>query len=503
MEKLKLKWKDIIGTNTGRVMLVLFVFTVLLCGGFLSYTYQTQIESFRKIELAKLKGISNSLAVQIDGDQHEDIFRAFVDVDGIVSNDQNESFEKMHRTLQRNKEINGLPTDIYTLVYDKSEDSFVFGASSSSKPYFRHLWSEAHESHRSNYEEGALIGPYTDENGVWLSSFSPIRNSEGAVVGIVQADEPFDAFFVKARREVLQKLIGVIISLALLVFAMLHITQRILIRDDRLKKVLFTQRKEIELKNKEIVSSINRAKTIQDAILPDLEKMRKVFPDMFVMFQPRDIVSGDFFWYAEKGNYIYFAVADCTGHGVPGAFMSIMGHTLLNDALHQSAAATPAQILNRLNKNLKQILYDNGNGSSDGMDIALIRYEAKIKSLDFAGALRPLVRIRGGVISKFKGDKFSIGGYHERNKCYTDHEIDILPGDSFYMFSDGYTDQFGGKNGKKYMSRKFADTLLFANREHVMEDQQYLLQYEFHHWKAKEEQIDDVLVAGFKVPRAA
>jgi serine phosphatase RsbU (regulator of sigma subunit) len=260
------------------------------------------------------------------------------------------------------------------------------------------------------------------------------------------------------------------------------------------------QRNEIEIKNKEITSSINRAKMIQDALLPQIEKMKRVFPEMFVMFEPRDIVSGDFFWFAEKGNAIYFAVADCTGHGVPGGFMSMIGHSILNDAINYIDADNPAEILNHLDAEMSKVLNENGHKTADGMDVALIKYDRDTTQMEFSGALRPLIKVSQKKIEKIKGDRQSIGGANPNKKPFTNHILEVTSGDSLYLYSDGYSDQFGGDNNRKYMSKRFNDFLSFAN-EHVMEDQQYLLQYEFHHWK--EDQVDDVLVAGLKIPEAA
>ncbi|MCA1761419.1 MAG: PP2C family protein-serine/threonine phosphatase [Cryomorphaceae bacterium] len=503
METLKLKWKDITGSSVGRIMLSLFLFTALLCSTFLIYTYITQIESYRQAEIKKLKAISYSTASLIDGDAHGHFFESHAEKDVIKNNNQDVFYAQTHKLLKSVKEANNLPSSIYTLVYSDTDSVFYFAVTSSERPYYRHKWMEFSESHILYYRHGAAVGPYEDENGVWLSAFSPILDGEGKTVGLVQADEPFDSFIAKARTAVLDKLVIVLLGLGIFVFFLLHFIQRILLKEDKLKKLLREQSNVIENKNKEIVNSINRAKTIQDAILPEMAKMRKAFPEMFIMFQPRDIVSGDFFWIGEKNGSTYLAVADCTGHGVPGAFMSVMGHTLLNDVLQRTGAHTPAEILNKLDFDLKQMLYSNGNRSTDGMDIALISYNKAKKYIEFAGALRPIHHFRKGKMTKIRGDKFAIGGHHSGEKQFTNHRIHVAENDTFYMYSDGFSDQFGGEKNKKYMSNRFADFLAFAGKEHVMEDQQYLLQYEFHHWKEDEDQIDDVLVLGFKIPKAA
>lgn len=502
MQTLKLKWKDIIGNTSGRIMLSILLFTILLCGGFVTYTYQSKVNAFKDAEIQKLSSIAKSLSVQIDGDKHDNLFHAFEEVDAISQKGQSDFYDDTHEILYKIQEVNQLSTDIYTLIWNEKEAHFEFGITSAPTPYFRHRWKNFSKQHVANYETGGAIGPYADENGVWLSAFMPIKNSEGKTTGLVQVDEPFDAFLAKTNSATTKTIIILLVILTLFTYGMLHVVQIFLNNADKVNKTLHTQRIEIELKNREMLNSIQRAKTIQDSILPQLEMLKKSFPEMFIMFEPKDIVSGDFFWFAEKDEAVYFAVADCTGHGVPGAFMSMMGHSILNEVIKLESSTNPAEILGSLDDVLTRSLQENGGSSSDGMDIAMIRFCKKSNQLDFAGALRPLLYISENKIKKIPGDKHAIGGHKNGLKSFTNHSMTVLPGDTIYLFSDGYYDQFGGDYNKKYMSKNFRDFLLFANHHHI-EDQQYLLQYEFHHWRADEDQIDDVLVAGIRFPKAA
>lgn len=502
MQTLKLKWKDIIGNTSGRIMLSILLFTILLCGGFVTYTYQSNMRAFKEVEITKLESIAKSIAVQIDGDQHESMFHAFEQKDEISLKDQLPFYDFTNELLRKIKEANGLSSDIYTLVFNEKERHFEFGITSAPTPYFRHTWEHFSAQHVSHYETGGSIGPYTDENGIWLSAFMPIKNSSGNTVGLIQVDEPFGTFIAKTNAAITKTILILLGILILLTYGMLHIVQRFLLNADKVKKTLHVQRTEIELKNRELLNSIQRAKTIQDSILPQLSVLKKTFPEMFIMFEPKDIVSGDFFWFAEKDEAVYFAVADCTGHGVPGAFMSIMGHSILNEVVKEDGTLSPAEVLGALDEVLTKSLQENGGSSADGMDIAMIRFCKKSNGLEFSGALRPLLFISDNKITKIPGDKHAIGGHNNGVKSFTNHKMTVLEGDTIYMFSDGYYDQFGGDFNKKYMSKNFRDFLLFANHHHI-EDQQYLLQYEFHHWRADEDQIDDVLVAGIRFPKAA
>jgi len=493
MQTLRLKWKDIIGNTSGRIMLSILFFTILLCGGFVVFTYHSKVNAHKEAEFKKLQGISKSLAAQLDGNAHQQLFADYTEEDDIYKTGQSDFYDHVNMLLEKVKKSNQLTSDIYTLVWNEDLECFEFGITSAKTPYFRHKWNNFSEEHIRQLDKGAAVGPYTDENGIWLSSFMPIKNDVGKTVALIQVDEPFDSFIAKTNKAVKETILILLFVLVCLTYIMLHIVQRLLSNADRIKKILHAQRSQIELKNKELLNSIRRAKIIQDSILPQASKIKEKFPEMFIMFEPKDIVSGDFYWYAEKDDYVYFAVADCTGHGVPGAFMSVMGHSILNDTVKHMSS--PADILNCLDKELTQNLKENGGSSADGMDISLIRYCKKKNRVEFSGAQRPLIIISNKNIRKIPGDKRAIGNYKEGKKAFKNHQMAILPGDTIYMFSDGYYDQFGGANNKKYMSKNFRDFLLFANEHHI-EDQKYLLQYEFHHWRDDQEQIDDVLVAG-------
>ena len=222
-------------------------------------------------------------------------------------------------------------------------------------------------------------------------------------------------------------------------------------------------------------------------------------PDSFILYKPKDIVSGDFYWVEEKNDKVYFAAVDCTGHGVPGAFMSIVGYNALNEALRTSE--DPGSILDGLNRGISKTLHNNALGSTtkDGMDLALCCYDKKTKKLQYAGAYNPLYLIRDGEVNQIKADKFAIGGYFEDpSKKYINHTIQLEKEDYVYIFSDGYADQFGGPKGKKFMYKRFRDHLL-ALQGKEMEDQKTYLDTTLEDWKGPLEQIDDILVVGIHI----
>ncbi len=278
------------------------------------------------------------------------------------------------------------------------------------------------------------------------------------------------------------------------------------------------QSKEIERKNKDIIDSITYAKRIQDAILPTNERFTKALSQTFILFNPKDIVSGDFYWLATKDDKILFAAVDCTGHGVPGAFMSIVGHNLLDKIVGEYGITNPAKILGELNKGVANTLKkETGQeGIRDGMDIALCCFDKKNKTLEYAGAYNPLYIISkeqlktdlnlvptaqneaGLKLYEIKGDRFPIGNYSEETKSFTNNTLQLNAGDTIYLFSDGYADQFGGKNGKKFRYKQFKELLLEMN-DLPMEQQKQKLETEFNQWMGQHEQIDDVIVIGSRL----
>lgn len=262
------------------------------------------------------------------------------------------------------------------------------------------------------------------------------------------------------------------------------------------------QKEIIEENNKSITDSIKYAKRIQEAVLPDNELLKAVFSDHFVHFRPKDIVSGDFYWFArrDKSNTSFIAAVDCTGHGVPGAFMSMIGNTILNEIVHDETLKNPADILFELRTSIIESLQQSGQvDNKEGMDIALCMIEHEQGKLQFAGAYNPLYIIRNNELITAKADRMPIGNFHDRNeKPFTNHVFDIEKGDHFYIFSDGYIDQFGGPDEKKFSSKKFKNLLLEA-QEKPLNEQSQLLETTMKDWKGELEQIDDILVIGFEI----
>jgi len=254
----------------------------------------------------------------------------------------------------------------------------------------------------------------------------------------------------------------------------------------------------IELKNRDITDSIRYAQRIQNALLPSYEMLKESFADSFILFKPRDIVSGDFYWVKKKNGEVIIVAADCTGHGVPGAFMSMLGISFLNEIVDKNNITEPGRILNLMREavisSLRQWQVDSE--SRDGMDIALCKISYDQNKLLYAGANNPLWIIRNGEFSEHRADRMPIAIYDEMNE-FTTHSINLQQGDSIYMFSDGYADQFGGPNGKKFKYKPFQE-LLISLQEKNMEEQKKILDKTIEEWQGDFEQIDDIIVVGLK-----
>jgi ligand-binding sensor domain-containing protein/serine phosphatase RsbU (regulator of sigma subunit) len=257
--------------------------------------------------------------------------------------------------------------------------------------------------------------------------------------------------------------------------------------------------KELAEKNRDITSSIQYAKRIQEAILPSKDFIFSRLKRAFILYKPKDIVSGDFYWFGEKNGYKIFAVVDCTGHGVPGAFMSMIGHNLMHQIIQEKGITDPGEVLNNLHKGVQESLRQGNNeiNTNDGMDISIIAINDQEKKYLWAGANRPLVLVfDDGEFLKVDGNKYPIGGAQMGIKReFTTKELSITKPAMAYLSSDGYADQFGGENGKKFMVRRYHDLLMEIHLKD-MNMQRDLLNENFETWRNEHEQIDDVLVVG-------
>ena len=266
-----------------------------------------------------------------------------------------------------------------------------------------------------------------------------------------------------------------------------------------LKEKINYQRDEIDRQRKELTESIKYASYIQNALLPSHKDIKKLLPEHFVIFIPRDIVSGDFYWITKRKSEIILAVADCTGHGVPGAFMSILGITLLSEIVNRASYTSAGSILNQLRESVMRALNQRGTEEEqkDGIDMAICVVNLETNILQCAGAFNPVYIIKKNRLIEVQGDKMPIGIAALEENSFANHRFDLDEGDLVYLFSDGFVDQFGGRDGKKFKYQPFRNLLLSISNlpMHVQKNELFKA---FNHWKGNLAQLDDVLMFGFR-----
>ncbi len=292
---------------------------------------------------------------------------------------------------------------------------------------------------------------------------------------------------------------AIILVLSGILIRELVIAKRQVRRKIQLLSLARSSNRRLEMKNRNLTDSLKYAKRIQEALLPSEGYFRKHFQESFIFFKPKDIVSGDFYWIGEKGDNVFVVAADCTGHGVPGALMSMIGIEIIGKAINENNIETPSEILGVLSKGLEKTFSSEKNIGTiirDGMDIGLCRIDKAAMKMTYAGSFFPLYMIRDNSLTEIRGDKIIIGMTPE-GAAYTDHEIDIMVNDIFYVFSDGYVDQFGGSENKKFMYRRFR-YLLTRIHGFSVGDQKSILEEEFYDWMGTNVQVDDILVIGFR-----
>ena len=345
-------------------------------------------------------------------------------------------------------------------------------------------------------EQNQQAAAYFDKAGNILSAHS--RNARYAsLLNVIQEANKkiMQMELVRKRIQTLFLLLVLVIAIAITI---------IFIRLYNLKKkaanTILLQKNEIEEKNHQIESSINYAQRIQMGTLTHIGDIHKALPELFILHLPKDVVSGDFYFFNDNKRYTVISAIDCTGHGIPGAFISIMGNNYLQRIMDTNEELTAGKILTELDASIiagfdKNIDYN----IEDGMDMALCLIDKKENCIRFAGAKNPLIYIEDGLQHKVTPDKFPIGGTYYQDKIFTDSVFPINDKPrTFYMFSDGFQDQFGGENNKKFKAKRMYDLFLEHYRK-PFDEQHQILQNAIEEWKGAEEQTDDILVIGFKI----
>lgn len=314
-------------------------------------------------------------------------------------------------------------------------------------------------------------------------------------INLLQKEKELSAKEIRSKKLIQAAMTAFLIVL----FVLLIFVYRIYIIKKKTNIELEDKNQKIENQKSEITKSIEYAQKIQNAMLPEEELIEEVLYNSFLFYKPKDIVSGDFYICIKEGDIVFIAVADCTGHGVPGALMSMIGSNILNKLITDKGLTDPAEILTQVNSELIVSLKQNKNAGNDGMDIALCAIDFKNKELKFAGAYRPIYLVRESNLIEIKGSKFPIGGHqvHEERQFIT-NTLELKIGDKYYLSTDGFADQFGGNQGKKLTTKKFKEQILSIKDKHIKQ-QGLMFQSFFEKWKGENEQLDDICILGFEV----
>ncbi len=379
---------------------------------------------------------------------------------------------------------------------------------------------EAHKGLASTYELLRLPAEALQEYKIWARQKDEILNEQNSdkmaelstrydlekkqrEISLLTKDNEIKNLAM-SRNEVdlkKQKLVNFLVFGGLLVVMLLAF---FIYRNNRQKKkannALEEKNQLIEEKNKEITDSIIYAEKIQRALLPSATDFEQLFPDSFVLFRPKDIVSGDFYWIAKQGDYVFYVTADCTGHGVPGSFMSMLGTSLLNDIVVEKKVTDPAEVLDLLRIKIIMALKQTGASgeNKDGMDMVFCRIDKKKNELTYAAANNPLWIMRKGEVLEFEADKEPVGVSVGESSQFNQHTIPLSEGDIVYTFTDGYADQFGGEKGKKFKYRQLKE-LLLKNAGKAMDSQCKILEDTIVKWQGELDQVDDILLIGMRV----
>lgn len=468
---------------------------LLLCLGGLVWSHMEQRRGLHQEALTRLGTITSTLASTLNGDHLSHLLERYDGRGTIIKNTQDARYFVMYDHLRRGAETNGLSQPLRILAYDSLKQELQVIVTSEDAPDFRARFDAGAAPLMNKYGQAGRVDPEKQARDGHLMAFDVILDSRGHVAGTVLAMQPV----AELRHEMegaLMRNMAIAFGFFLLAAIVIHGSAgRWLARDEHAHRKLREH-------HEGITDSIAYAGKIQRALVPDPQVYGELFKDHFVLDRPKDMVSGDFHWYHRVGpEQCYVAAADCTGHGLPGAMMAAIGCSLLNEIVSQRPNADPGDILAQLSERLVSTLHQQGGlpGRGDGMDMALCRLDLRRSELLFAGAFRPLYWLHEGQLSVINGDRQPLGGsQHDAHRRFTTHRIAYNTGARFYMFSDGYVDQFGGPDRRKFMAQRL-DRLLLEHQHMPLSEQGALLERTFMEWKGDQEQLDDVCFLGLEV----
>lgn len=469
--------------------MILFGTLLVLCAAVIAAAHWHEMKSQREEALDRLATIASGLADQIPARHASLLLEKYTSPGLIIKPTQDARYYVVHGQLRKAAARNGMESPLLLVTKDERGD-LVIVATSEERPRFRASL-DLDAPLRDLYETGghAVVG---DE----LNFLAPLADEQTAMTtSAILARSPASAAMSAAYAALWRN-----IAIALLLFGLAAL---VLFRSvGRWVQQTEADKLALASRNLDITDSITYAAKIQRALVPPPQAYRELFTGAFVIDRPKDLVSGDFHWcHRLNDDVCIVASGDATGHGLPGAMMAAIGCSLLNEIVPMNADKDPAELLNLLNTRVVTTLHQQGQkrGAGDGMDIALCRIDRRQREILFAGAFRPLYWLHEGQLSIINGDRKPVGGSHQDlDRKYTCHRLVYSAGDRIYLFSDGYVDQLGGPEHKRFMTTRLHQ-LIEANKHMPLDHQAELLEKAFLDWKGAEEQVDDVCMLGIAV----
>ncbi|MCW5900779.1 MAG: serine/threonine-protein phosphatase [Flavobacteriales bacterium] len=472
--------------TTRKVLLAVHAVLLMLSITVIALAHLSDRREQRQEALKNLGTATASLAAQLDARHVDLLLEKYREPGLIIKNTQDARYYVLHDHLRRTADRLGLQSPLRIVTLD-AQGAPVELVTSETTPAYQMPVPEAANVLRS--KEGRISA------GDVLLASDALRDADGRTVAHVVALHPAAEADARALAALWRNLFIAVLLLAVSAVVLYRSVGRWLKRDE-------DEMGSLQARHAGMTDSMAYAGKIQRALVPRPEAYDAFFDDHFVIDRPKDLVSGDFHWvHRVDEDRCFVAAADCTGHGLPGAMLATICCSLLNEIVPRHHDKDPAELLNILNTRLVTTLHQQGRkqGSGDGMDIALCRVDRRTREILFAGAFRPLYWSHGGQVTVINGDRKPIGGaHHDLDRRFTVHRIAYSSGDRIYLFSDGYVDQFGGPNGKRFMSERLK-TLLDEHHHLPLDEQARVLDQAFDTWRGRTEQVDDVCMLGLAV----
>lgn len=455
------------------------------------FQFQKEYSEVRAQVQHSLSGIVRTLSAEIDPSVHDRLMSSHPDRDEIREVYQDVDYYEIYNTLKKAKAANSLETEILTLVYDESGHNLLIGVSSSDQPNYRHNYIGSDIPVQTSQAELNPLGSIQVQEKDVINAMAPIIDKKGKPMAFVVASSDFTALSNLLWNRKLQLALNItIVALALLIL-LYGIINPILRKQEDTQQQLIR-------KNQEWMESVSYAKRIQDSILPREKNFHDSFSEVFILNQPKDIVSGDLLWTHKSGNQVFFALMDCTGHGVPGAFITFLAYDALNRIVIDESISDPAAILEKLDTDISKTLQkDDSHGFLHGLDIGLCKFDFDTSELTFSGARHNMLSVNGE-LKLIKGTRRSIGEAFRLNRSPFVNTIKTFEkDDNFYFWTDGLPDQFGGPNDRKLSAKKLI-SILDEVSGYTLHQQKQILHARFEYWMNNREQIDDILLVGLR-----